>query len=94
MSLLANMKLPLRCITGHSLGGAVATLALLRLLEQLPPGARPAAKCVNFACPAIGNAALAELVRQRGWEACFSNFLVPGALCNACSCHAAPLHNG
>jgi alpha-beta hydrolase superfamily lysophospholipase len=64
---------------GHSLGGAVATLALLRLLAQLPPGARPAAKAVNFACPAIGNAALAEAVRARGWDACFTTFLVPGA---------------
>ena len=101
----ANAELMMRGLTGHSLGGAVATLAMLRLLAQLPPGVAPAAKCVNFACPAIGNAALAERVQARGWEACFTTFLVPGAQtlnanthalggtsCNACFCHAVLLH--
>ena len=57
----------------------MATLSLLRLLRQLPPGAQPDARCVNFACPAIGNAALAQYVADMGWEGCFTNFLVPGA---------------
>ncbi|CAL8465334.1 g4869 [Coccomyxa elongata] len=64
-------------LSGHSLGGAVAVLATLRLLRQLPPGAQPALRCNVFACPAIGNAALAAYVRDMGWEHYFNNLLVP-----------------
>lgn len=63
---------------GHSLGGAVAVLATLRLLRQLPAGAQPALSCNVFACPAIGNAALALYVKEHGWEHYFNNLLVPG----------------
>ena len=70
----------LRQCAGHSLGGAVAVLAMLRLLRQLPPGAQPALRCNVFACPAIGNAALAAYVREMGWEHYFNNLLVPGIL--------------
>lgn len=55
-------------------------LATLRLLRQLPPGAQPALRCNVFACPAIGNAALAAYVREMGWEHYFNNLLVPGIL--------------
>ena len=65
---------------GHSLGGAVATLSVLRLLKQLPQGATPTVRCVTFACPAIGNLALAEYVRASGWEHLFQNYLIPGWL--------------
>ena len=65
---------------GHSLGGAVATLSVLRLLKQLPQGATPTVRCVTFACPAIGNLALAEYVRAVGWEHLFQNYLIPGWL--------------
>ena len=65
---------------GHSLGGAVATLSVLRLLKQLPQGATPTVRCVTFACPAIGNLALAEYVRSVGWEHLFQNYLIPGWL--------------
>lgn len=68
-----------RCGAGHSLGGAVAVLCALRLLRQLPPGAKPALQVHVFACPAIGNAALALYVKERGWEHHFSNMLIPGA---------------
>lgn len=63
---------------GHSLGGAVAVLSALHLLRQLPEGARPALRCNVFACPAIGNAALAQYVKDKGWEHYFNNLLVPG----------------
>eukprot|EP00884_Botryococcus_braunii_P014665 jgi/Botrbrau1/2319/Bobra.39_1s0008.1 len=64
-------------LTGHSLGGAVAVLCMLRLLGELPPNSQPSVRCLTFACPAIGNAALAELVKARGWEKFFTNLLVP-----------------
>lgn len=57
----------------------MAVLATLRLLRQLPPDARPALRCNVFACPAIGNAALAVYVKEMGWESYFNNLLVPGA---------------
>ena len=57
----------------------MAVLCALRLLRQLPPGAKPALQVHVFACPAIGNAALALYVKERGWEHHFSNMLIPGA---------------
>lgn len=49
------------CLTGHSLGGAVATLAAARLADM---GARPEQlQVVTFGAPAVGNAAFA-----RGYE--------------------------
>ena len=71
---------------GHSLGGAVAVLCVLRLLRQLPPDAQPAVHCHVFACPAIGNAALAMYVKERGWERYFSNMLIPGAARSPVAC--------
>lgn len=46
------------CLTGHSLGGAVATLAAARLADM---GARPEQlQVVTFGAPAVGNAAFAR----------------------------------
>ena len=56
----------------------MAVLCTLRLLRQLPPNAEPAVHCHVFACPAIGNEALALYVKERGWERYFSNMLIPG----------------
>ena len=57
----------------------MAVLSTLRLLQQLPTGAQPAVSCLTFACPAIGNVALAEEVAARGWSPFFKNLLIPGA---------------
>ena len=56
----------------------MALLCMLRLLRQLPPDAQPAVHCHVFACPAIGNEALALYVKKMGWERYFSNMLIPG----------------
>ena len=56
----------------------MALLCTLRLLRQLPPDAQPAVHCHVFACPAIGNEALALYVKKMGWERYFSNMLIPG----------------
>ena len=62
---------------GHSLGGAVALLCALRLLQGLPRG-DPSLYCICFGTPAIGNAALAALVAEYGWESHILNFILPG----------------
>lgn len=68
---------------GHSLGGAVAKLCTLRLLHQLDSreAARGHVKCVAFAAPALGNAALATLVLQQDWSHAFYNLTLPGVGC-------------
>ena len=71
---------------GHSLGAAVAVLCTLKLLKQLPVGSSPRLACVVFACPAIGNGALADLVTESGWQRFFRNHLVPGMLTQQQSC--------
>lgn len=43
------------CITGHSLGGALATLAFTRLND-------PASSLITFGCPRVGNAAYCNLI--------------------------------
>ncbi len=64
-------------VAGHSLGGAVALLCTLRLLQGLPRG-DPSLYCICFGTPAIGNAALAALVAEYGWESHILNFVLPG----------------
>ena len=67
-------------LTGHSLGGAVAQLAALRLLKRGGGGGGqqraadpPSPTCIAFAAPALGNAALASDVAARGWGTNFYN---------------------
>lgn len=67
--------------TGHSLGGAVAqicTLDLLKSLEDSSEAGRVPISCIGYATPAIGNASLASLVREKGWHSSFINYLLPG----------------
>lgn len=50
-------------LTGHSLGGAVATLYAARLISM---GVRPEqVKVITFGAPAVGNAAFADLVKDK-----------------------------
>ena len=42
------------CITGHSLGGALATLAFMRLND-------PASSLITFGCPRVGNPAYCDV---------------------------------
>lgn len=71
-------------MTGHSLGGAVALLCTLNLLHALGDGANPKLACVGFATPAVGNAALADHTKAKGWDSFITNYLVPGV--TACLC--------
>eukprot|EP00887_Chlorella_sp_A99_P005865 scaffold1.g5865.t1 len=62
-------------LCGHSLGGAVAQLCTLRLLQALPPDRHASVACFSFATPALGNTALAELVQGAGWGRRIHNFV-------------------
>eukprot|EP00198_Chlamydomonas_reinhardtii_P006846 XP_001696182.1 triacylglycerol lipase-like protein [Chlamydomonas reinhardtii] len=64
-------------LCGHSLGGAVAKLCTLRLLRELPDWPRPRVRCIAFATPAVGNAALAEMVANAGWADHFASYYLP-----------------
>lgn len=75
-------------LCGHSLGGAVATMSALNLLRQQAEGGSDSSgggrdsdrglSCITFAAPAVGNAALAALVRARpGWHDIFYNLTFP-----------------
>jgi hypothetical protein len=63
-------------LCGHSLGAAVAMLATLQLLGA-DSGAAGRVRCVGFAAPAVGNAALAALVLRSGWEGLFELHSTP-----------------
>ena len=63
---------------GHSLGGAVASLCALRLLEVLPEELHHTVTAIGFASPAFGNAQLAAHVEAVGWATHFTNYLLPG----------------
>jgi Lipase (class 3) len=60
------------------LGGAVAQLCALRLLQQLPSSEARNVSVITFASPAVGNQALARAVQQAGWHDNFRSFLMPG----------------
>ncbi|KAF8058465.1 hypothetical protein HT031_005589 [Scenedesmus sp. PABB004] len=64
-------------LCGHSLGGAVAKLAGLRLLRDAPQWPPPALRVVCFATPAVGSDALARLVEQAGWGQYFRTYVLP-----------------
>ena len=71
-------------LTGHSLGGAVATLVTLRLLAQAPSwlsvsehSVQNRIHCVGFATPPVGNDALAALLAATGWSDRITNYLLP-----------------
>ena len=65
---------------GHSLGGAVAILCTLRVLQQASDAglSKPRVRCITFGTPAIGNSALASRVAEKGWKDCFQNVILPG----------------
>ena len=63
--------------TGHSLGGGIACLAAIRLLSMLPPPLHGSVSAIGFATPPLGNQALAEAVRARGWDSQILSYTLP-----------------
>jgi len=54
--------------TGHSMGGAIAALATLWMLEkQRQPGSPKSVFCITFGFPLIGDEILARAVRRKKW---------------------------
>jgi len=54
--------------TGHSMGGAIASLATLWMLDkQLQPGKPKSVFCITFGFPLIGDEILSRAVRRKGW---------------------------
>lgn len=81
-------------LCGHSLGGGVAALAGVRLLSALSAdgtGPPPQVRCITFAQPPVGNAALAREVRDRGWDERFLSFALPDDVVPRLLAAAAPL---
>lgn len=79
-------------LTGHSLGGAVATLTTVRLLRSLhtarassdgggsnsSSGDDPHIRCISFATPAVANKDLLQEVSEAGWDKYITNIVLPG----------------
>lgn len=63
-------------LTGHSLGGSVAQVCTLSLLRSVPE-AHALLRCVCYATPAIGNAALKSAVDASGWNRLVTNISLP-----------------
>lgn len=64
-------------LCGHSLGGAVAQLNTIYLLERLPVSHHKNISCVTFATPAFSNRAFFDLVVRRGWTGKIRSYLTP-----------------
>lgn len=62
----ANHRNQSICITGHSLGGALATLAFTRLNDSV-------SSLITFGCPRVGNAAYCDMIDAAArTRACYS----------------------
>ncbi|KAF7130157.1 hypothetical protein RHSIM_Rhsim10G0027700 [Rhododendron simsii] len=59
-------------VTGHSIGGSIATLFTLWLLEAVPPTDKERPLCITFGCPLIGDTGLQQAISERPtWNSCF-----------------------
>ncbi|KAK9272255.1 hypothetical protein L1049_002626 [Liquidambar formosana] len=59
-------------ITGHSLGGSIASLFTLWLLENVNPSTTKRPLCITFGSPFIGDNGLQQAISQRPtWNSCF-----------------------
>lgn len=78
-------------LTGHSLGGAVATLTTVQLLRSLHTSRSadgsssdssndddPQIRCISFATPAVANTSLLQEVTEAGWDKYITNIVLPG----------------
>jgi len=80
---------------GHSLGGAVATLATLWLLEKRLRQSSPF--CITFGCPLVGDERLVEAIGRENWGGNFchvvsKNDIVPRMLLAPFESTAEPLN--
>ncbi|KAJ8549260.1 hypothetical protein K7X08_032967 [Anisodus acutangulus] len=72
-------------VTGHSLGGSVASLFTLWLLDSLPNGVKRLL-CINFGSPLLGNNGFQKAISEHPtWSSCFLHVVsdkdpIPGFL--------------
>lgn len=58
-------------VTGHALGGSIASLFTLRLLQSIVPGKKHPL-CITFGSPLIGDENLQKAIsRSSTWNSCF-----------------------
>ncbi|XP_057828236.2 lipase-like PAD4 [Cryptomeria japonica] len=60
--------------TGHSLAGAIASLATLSVLEK--HGRKFSIFCVTFGSPLIGDNKFGQAIRKRGWDSKFCHVVL------------------
>ncbi|XAR51819.1 Carboxylesterase [Bertholletia excelsa] len=59
-------------ITGHSIGGSIASLFTLWLLDSIFPKASERPLCITFGSPLIGDNSLQQAISERPiWNSCF-----------------------
>lgn len=58
-------------ITGQSLGGSVASLFTLWLLENIPESTINLPLCITFGSPLVGNHGLRQAILNRSWHSRF-----------------------
>lgn len=59
-------------VTGHSIGGCIATLFTLWLLEAISPKDTKRPLCITFGSPLIGDTGLQQAISERPtWNSCF-----------------------
>ena len=63
-------------LCGHSLGGALAALCVVRLLDSLNDVDLSRIRCVTFGCPGVCDDDLASYVDRQGWSDVIKNIVV------------------
>lgn len=58
-------------ITGRSIGGSIATLFTLWLLEKINPSPTKPLLCITFGSPLIGDIGLQQAILDRSWNSLF-----------------------
>lgn len=75
-------------LTGHSLGGALASLVALHHLQSGMCGRANNLRCITFGCPLIGNTQLRRIIERCGWTSVFHHVvfrsdIIPRGGCGA-----------
>ncbi|KAF3674152.1 putative vesicle transport protein USE1-like isoform 1 [Capsicum annuum] len=85
-SLFSNTSNQPLIVTGHSLGGSVASLFTLWLLDSLPRYGVQQLLCITFGSPLLGNSGFQKSISEHPtWSSCFLHVVsdkdpVPGFL--------------
>ena len=67
--------------TGQSMGGAIASLAMLWMLDkQLQPDKPKSVFSITFGFPFVGDEILARAVHHKGWEDQFCHVVLGGGV--------------